>query len=54
MINTSIEDLVDLVTLERTPQAGKIKDMAAGAVLVASVIAIVVGVVIFKKYILLN
>src|SRR6478609_4944606 len=39
MINTAIEDLVDLVTTEWKPHAGKIKDMAAGAVLGASIIA---------------
>jgi diacylglycerol kinase len=50
MINTSIESLVDLVTLERKPQAGKIKDIAAGAVLIASVVAVIVGVIVFRKY----
>jgi diacylglycerol kinase len=51
MVNTAIEDLVDLVTTEWKPHAGKIKDMAAGAVLLASGIAVVVGVLIFKKYV---
>ena len=50
MINTSVESLVDLVTLERKPLAGKIKDIAAGAVLVASVIAVIIGVIVFRKY----
>jgi len=50
MINTPIESLVDMVTLERKPQAGKIKDIAAGAVLVASLIAVIVGVIVFRKY----
>lgn len=50
MINTSIESLVDLVTLERKPLAGKIKDIAAGAVLMASIMALIVGVIIFRKY----
>lgn len=50
MINTSIESLVDLVTLERKPLAGKIKDIAAGAVLAASVMALIIGVIIFRKY----
>jgi diacylglycerol kinase len=52
MVNTAIERLVDLVTRERKPQAGKIKDIAAGAVLVVSVIAVVVGVIVFRKYLL--
>ena len=52
MVNSAIENLVDLVTLERKPLAGKIKDVAAGAVLFASVIALVVGVIVFRKYVL--
>jgi diacylglycerol kinase len=52
MMNTAIEDLVDLVTSEWKPLAGKIKDMAAGAVLIASIVAVVIGVIIFRKYLL--
>lgn len=52
MINSAIEDLVDLVTRERLPLAGRIKDIAAGAVLFAAVSAVIVGVIIFRKYIL--
>jgi diacylglycerol kinase len=52
MINTSIELLVDLVTRERKPQAGRIKDVAAGAVLVVSIIAIIVGLIVFRKYLI--
>lgn len=51
MVNTAIENLVNLVTLEQHPLAGKIKDIAAGAVLLASVISVIVGVLIFWKYI---
>jgi diacylglycerol kinase len=50
LMNTAIEDAVDLVTSEWKPLAGKIKDMAAGAVLVASVIAVIIGVIVFRKY----
>jgi diacylglycerol kinase len=52
LINTAIENLVDLVTLERKPLAGKIKDIAAAAVLVSAIASAVVGMVIFYKYIL--
>jgi diacylglycerol kinase len=52
IMNSAIESLVDLVTLERKPLAGKVKDAAAGAVLFASVIAVVIGVLIFRKYLL--
>jgi diacylglycerol kinase (ATP) len=51
LINSAIEYLVDLVTKEHHPLAGKIKDVAAGAVLVTAVGAAVVGVVVFYKYI---
>jgi diacylglycerol kinase len=51
MVNSALENVVDLVTRERHPLAGKAKDMAAGAVLFASVIAAVVGVIIFAPYI---
>ncbi len=52
MINSAIESLVDLVTLERKPLAGKIKDIAAGAVLFVSIISLIVGVIIFRKYLI--
>jgi diacylglycerol kinase len=51
LINTAIENLVDLVTLERKPLAGKIKDIAAGAVLIASVASAITGIIIFYNYI---
>ena len=52
LINTAIENLVDLVTRERHPLAGKIKDIAAGAVLTVSVISLIVGLIIFRKYVI--
>jgi diacylglycerol kinase len=52
LINTAIENLVDLVTLERKPLAGKIKDIAAGAVLIASAISLIIGVIVFRKYLM--
>lgn len=45
--NTAIEFLVDLVSPEVRPLAGKIKDVAAGAVLIAAVGAAVVGLLVF-------
>jgi diacylglycerol kinase (ATP) len=50
MINTALEDLVDLVSPQFNPVAGKIKDIAAAAVLFASVIAAIVGSIIFYPY----
>ena len=51
MMNSAVESLVDLVTAERKPLAGKVKDIAAGAVLFASVMSVILGVIIFSKYI---
>ncbi|HCW05844.1 MAG TPA: diacylglycerol kinase [Cytophagales bacterium] len=50
-INSAIENLTDLVTKEQNPLAGKVKDMAAAAVMIAALLAIGIGVIIFWKYI---
>jgi diacylglycerol kinase len=42
-LNTAIEKLVDLLHPEQHPKAGEIKDMAAAATMIASVIAIIIG-----------
>ena len=52
LINSAIESLVDLISPEWNPLAGKVKDIAAGAVLFVSIISLVVGILIFHKYIL--
>ena len=52
-VNTAIEFLTDLVSPEYNEKAGKIKDLAAAAVLIASVTAAIIGVVVFLPYILL-
>ncbi len=49
-INTSIEYLTDLAHPDFHPLAGKIKDISAGAVLLAALGAAVVGLIIFSKY----
>jgi diacylglycerol kinase (ATP) len=46
-LNTGIECVVDLASPELHPKAGQAKDVAAAAVLLASVAAVVVGVLIF-------
>lgn len=51
LMNTAIENLVDLVTPERNLLAGKVKDISAGAVLITSVAAAGVGIIVFGKYI---
>lgn len=47
LINTSIETVVDLVTREFHPLAKRAKHLAAGAVLVASLNAVIVGYLLF-------
>jgi diacylglycerol kinase len=46
-MNTALERLTDLVSPGFHPLAGMAKDIAAGAVLLASIGAVVVGVIIF-------
>src|SRR5687768_2885515 len=46
-INTSIEKLVDLISPEFNPKAGMIKDLAAGAVLLAAIFSLIVALIIF-------
>lgn len=47
MINTAVEVVVDLITKEHHPLAAIAKNVAAGAVLIAAVMAVVVGYLIF-------
>jgi diacylglycerol kinase (ATP) len=47
MINTVIEKMMDFICIERHPQIKLIKDLAAGAVLVAAVAAAIIGCIIF-------
>ena len=47
LVNTAIESVVDLVTTERKPLAKTAKDTAAGSVLVAAIMAAIVGLIIF-------
>ena len=51
-VNTALERLCDEVTLERKESIRNIKDIAAGSVLLAALIAIAVGLVIFLPYVL--
>jgi diacylglycerol kinase (ATP) len=46
-LNTAIERLADAVTLEPNENIGYAKDVAAGAVLAASIISVVIGLTIF-------
>ncbi len=46
--NTAIERLCDKLSLEQDPQIGAVKDIAAGAVLISAIIAVSVGVCLFR------
>jgi len=47
MLNTAIENVVDLASPEQHPLAGKAKDIAAGAVLICAIVSVVIGLLIF-------
>ena len=47
LVNTAVEAVVDLVTEEKKPLAKIAKDTAAGAVLIAAIMAAIAGCVIF-------
>lgn len=47
LVNTAVEAVVDLVTSERRPLAKIAKDTAAGAVLIAAIMAAIAGLIIF-------
>ena len=53
LINTSIENTVDLITIEKNPKAKLIKDVSAGAVLIAAITSAIVGLIIFIPKIIL-
>jgi diacylglycerol kinase len=49
-MNTSIELLADVYTQEFNLKIKQVKDIAAGAVLIASIFAVIVGVLIFLPH----
>lgn len=53
VINTIIEDVVNLITREFHPQVKIIKDVAAGVVLVAIAFSLVLGYCVFMKRIII-
>lgn len=52
IFNTAIERTLDLIDIEENPRIKIIKDMSAGAVLVAAVAAVLIGFTIFTPYVL--
>lgn len=49
IVNTALERVVDLISPERRFLAGLVKDIAAGAVLVASLVACIIGYFLFFR-----
>lgn len=47
VFNSAVERLVDMISPEQNPQAGVIKDLSAGAVLITAIAAFVVGLIVF-------
>jgi diacylglycerol kinase (ATP) len=52
MVNTSVEEVVNLLTPEKKLEAKIAKDVAAGAVLFSSICAIIVGCLIFIPHLI--
>ncbi len=52
LVNTALETTVDLVTRERHPLACAAKNVGAAAVLLASLYALIIGVVVFGSRII--
>ena len=52
LINTAIEKLADRVTMEFDPLIGKVKDLAAAAVVISALTALIIGGIIFLPKIL--
>jgi len=54
MVNTSIEAMVDLISLEWRKDAHIAKDVSAGMVLIAAIFSVIIGIYIFLPKILIN
>lgn len=52
LFNTAFEQLVNLVSPQHNLIAGRVKDVAAGAVLIFSIAALIIGLVVFVPKIL--
>ena len=52
LLNTTIEMFLDLLKPRLSPQVERVKDIMAGAVLLASIGSLIVGCIIFIPYII--
>lgn len=51
IFNTSIEKICDIIRPEFDKRIGFIKDISAGAVLLMAILSVIVGILIYWKYI---
>lgn len=51
LINAALERLADRITKEEDPLIGQAKDLGAGAVLIASIMAVCIAIWVFGPYI---
>lgn len=51
LVNTAIEEIVNFISPEHNLRAGKIKDLSAAAVLIASIFVLIIAIFIFLPYI---
>lgn len=51
LMNTAVENIVDLASPQRHPLAKAAKDTAAGAVLILGIAAVAVGLIVFVPYV---
>ncbi|MDB5178094.1 MAG: Phosphoesterase, PA-phosphatase related:Prokaryotic diacylglycerol kinase [Patescibacteria group bacterium] len=51
IFNTAVERTLDLIDVKENPRIKLIKDMSAGAVLVAATAAVIMGIAIFMPFI---
>lgn len=52
IINTSVENIANLISLETNHQIKRIKDLSAAAVFIASITSVIVGLIVFGSKLL--
>lgn len=52
MVNTALEEVINLVKEEHSERARVAKDVAAGMVLLTTVFAVVIGLIVFLPYLI--
>ena len=52
ILNTCIEKICDFIHPDFDVRIGKIKDMAAGAVVLSAILSVIAGAFIYSKYVL--